>query len=201
MSEVKIELTEVMAIAARDGFWAVRAQAIHAHVSLEQSLCRLFQDTTNIAPEMAGPVFFKITSSRARANLLDFLIRKRFGSKYSLFWNSFLKQLEGVDKKRNEIVHWVTATNIGELDSTGKPLVDLTLIPPTFLHAVEPTAAINTKDLVDFIQQCNIYSRLCNMFCLALSGKMGNEPTKMWLEVFQKPLVFPFPSSHPWYSQ
>jgi hypothetical protein len=201
LSEIKIDLTEVTAIAARDGFWATRSQAIHAHVTLEQSLCLLFQSVTNIAPEMAGLVFFKITNSRARANLLDALIRKRFESKYNLFWNSFLKQLEAVDNRRNEIVHWVTATNIGTLDSAGKPIVELTLIPPTFLHSAQPTAVINTKDLCDFIKRCDVFARLCNMFCLALTGKMGDERTKAWLQIFEQPLVYPFPSDHPWHSE
>lgn len=201
MSEIKIDLTEVTAIAARDGFWATRAQAIHAHVTLEQSLCLLFQSVTNIAPEMTGLVFFKITSARGRATLLDALIRKRFESKYNLFWNSFLKQLEAVDNRRNEIVHWVTTTNIGTLDSAGKPVVELTLIPSTFLHSAQPTAVINTKDLCDFIKRRDLFARLCNMFGLALTGKMGDERTKAWLNVFEQSLVYPFPIGYPWHSE
>jgi hypothetical protein len=150
---------------------------------------------------MAGLVFFKVTNSRARTNLLDALIRKRFASKYNLFWNSFLKQLNGIDNKRNEIVHWVTATNIGDLDSAGKPMVELTLVPPTFLQSVEHLAQIRKKDLVEFITLCDVYSRLCNMFCLALTGKIGEEPSKAWLAVFEQPFIYPFPSGHPWYSQ
>ena len=201
MPEVKIDLTEVDAIAAGDNFWAIRARAIHAYVVLEQSLCSVFQQVTNIVPEMAGLVFFKVTNSRARNNLLDAVIRKRFASKYNLFWNSFLKQLSGIDNKRNESVHWTTSTNIGELDSAGKPIVELTLVPPNYLYSVASTTVIHKKDLTDFIARCDIYARLCNVFCFALSGKMGEEPSKKWLAVFEQPFTYPFPIGHPWHPQ
>jgi hypothetical protein len=197
MPATKIRIDQVIATASEDRFWAVRAKAIQAYAGLEQSLCSVFQQITNVAPDMAGVIFFKITDARARSDILDCVIRKRFGTTYNLFWNSFRAQLRDIDAKRNAIVHWMTAHNIGEADSDGKPIVKLTLVPPGFLHSTGPMVMMDTKDLNDFMGKCDIFSRLCNMFLLALSGKMGEGPTKTWLDIFQQPLLYPLPSSHP----
>ena len=57
-------------------------------------------------PEVAGVIFFKISSTAVRIAIMEKLIHDRHGPRYNLFWNAFLKQLRQIDTKRNEIVHW-----------------------------------------------------------------------------------------------
>jgi hypothetical protein len=130
-------------------------------------------------------------------SMLDSLIRKRYGQEFNLFWNSYLKQLQEISNKRNEIVHWVTATNIGNLDADGRPIVTLSLIPPNFLHSVVPSPEITIQGLNDFQVKCDVYARLCNIFCVFRSGKVSKEQSAIYDGVFQEPMIYPLPDSHP----
>ena len=107
-----IALEEVSRVLDQDPFWAVRAKAIQCYASLEQSLCRLLASLGNMEPEVAGIIFFKISSADSRNKIIEKLFKRRHNGQYNLFINSLITQLRPVDIKRNEIVHWNTAQNI-----------------------------------------------------------------------------------------
>ncbi|RUP00314.1 hypothetical protein [Hyphomicrobium sp.] len=184
------DLGEVMQQAAADRIWAVRGRSIQSYASLEQSLCALFAYCGDIDPKVAGIIFFRISSTQVRNDILEKLIRRKFGSVYNLFWNSYLKELRPIDIKRNEVVHWNMITLIGD-DG-----VSLQLRPPNFAGWDENTPQLLDSDLVAFMEKCGVFGRLANMFHLATSIMTGAE-AQPWLDVFKEPLVYPLPDGHP----
>jgi len=88
-----IALEEVSRVLDQDPFWAVRAKAIQSYASLEQSLCGLLAALGNIEPEVAGIIFFKISSADSRNKIIEKLFRRKYQGQYNLFINSLLSQL------------------------------------------------------------------------------------------------------------
>lgn len=88
--------------------WGNRAKAVQAYANLEQALCRLFALLCGIQLDAAGIIFFKITNTQARNDILDKLFRWRFKDEFNLFRNSLFKTLRPIDIRRNEIIHWNT---------------------------------------------------------------------------------------------
>ena len=62
-----------------DQFLASRGKAVQAYARLEQALCRIFADISGTAPQIAAIIFFRIQSTRARNDVLDKLLRLRYG--------------------------------------------------------------------------------------------------------------------------
>jgi hypothetical protein len=123
----------------------MRPEEIQDYANLEQPLFHLFVILTAMDPEIAETIFFKNTSSQARNAILDKLIRKRYGSPYSLFWNSYLKQLRPIDTKRNEIVHWNMILNVDISDANPMPIYIQTLNPPNFWKKSPSAPAIDDQ--------------------------------------------------------
>jgi hypothetical protein len=95
-----------------DKLWAARAKAIQEYASLEQSLCSLFAYLGGIQQDIAGIIFFKITSAQARNSILERLFKKKFGDQFNLFRSSLIRRLTSIDNERNAIVHWNTAKEV-----------------------------------------------------------------------------------------
>ena len=89
-----------------------RASAIQAYAALERSLSFLFAQWLGTPIDVAGLVFFRITSTHARNRILDDLKKKKLENQYNLFWNSLLALTRTIDQRRNEIVHWHIVNNI-----------------------------------------------------------------------------------------
>jgi hypothetical protein len=196
----EIDLGKAMEQAAADGFWAIRGKAIQAYASLEQSLCLVFCVAADLKRDVAGVIFFKV-SPTARNPILEDILKKKFGSQFNLFWNSIFVELQKIDRKRNEIVHWNAINNIG-LDAAGQMKTEITLRPPK-TWGVDPTGPlISANDLLDFMAKCDVYARACNMFFAAMQADEGGNfaipvsARQPWLEIFQRPLIYPLPDSH-----
>lgn len=193
-----IALDEVSKVLDQDPFWNVRAKAIQSYATLEQSLCGLLAALGDMAPEVAGIIFFKISSSDSRNKIIEKLFRRKYQVQYNLFVNSLLSQLRPLDIKRNEIVHWNTAQNFGGPNSSDW---SLSLIPPNFWLYNENSPSIALPDLVSFIEKCSFYSRLINMFSLVTNPAHGQslpaEARAKWLEAFSQSITYPAPPGHP----
>lgn len=192
-----IALEEVSRVLDQDPFWAVRAKAIQSYASLEQSLCGLLASLGNIDPEVAGIIFFKISSADSRNKIIEKLFKRSHKGQYNLFINSLITQLRPIDLKRNEIVHWNTAQNV-----SGPSQSDwsLSLIPPNFWVRDENSPSITIQDLVAFANKCSFYSRLINMLSLVLDPRHQESAASIretWLEVFAQPITYPPPPTHP----
>ena len=194
-----IDLGEAQRKAEEDAIWATRGKAIQAYAGLEHSLCTLFGHLGTISPIVAGTIFFKITSQDVRNKILEKLFRMKYGTTYNLFFNSFLKQLRPIDKKRNAIVHWDALNTVGT-DGAGEVTSLVTLKPPGYWGISPDMPTITTRDLIEFSNQCEFYMRLCNIFYVIESGLTKNAPqfdAKPWLGIFQQPIIYPPPEDHP----
>ena len=146
-----------------------------------------------IERDIVGIVFFEITSHQ-RNFILGRLFKKKFGDQYSLFRNSLTAQLKPIDIVRNEIVHWNTEVQIGSATN-----FEVVLRPPNFWDMNENTPQKTKSDLIDFIEKCSFYSRLCNMFYMTMdtSLPMPEADKKRWLEIFAQRITYPPPPTHP----
>lgn len=192
MTESPVFIGNFEAIAPDDPIWAARGKAIQAYALLEQSLMRAFVALTGMEPYVAGVVFFKNTSSQARTAIFEKLIRHRYGAKYNLFWNSLIKHLGQIDKKRNAIVHWNAVTRIRFL--TGE--YDIRLVPPNFWAVTEDVEFIDCAGLNEFSTKCAVFANICNHFFLNDAGYATVEPNP-WPDIFRSPIVYPLPEDHP----
>lgn len=112
-----------------------RSYAMEAYTGLEQSLCDTFAHLTGMERDVAGLVFFKIGSARARDSIIETLVKRKFSGEFNKSWNSILKLTGVFAQKRNELAHWGVVIEIGSEDGT----VNLdsipnnaTLVPPNF---------------------------------------------------------------------
>lgn len=169
-------------------FLIARAIAIQFYSQYEQTLVTLYAHLMGVDPRITGFTFFQIRIARARLAVLEKLLKKRHGKQYNIFWNSLSGKLNELDARRNNIVHWATAHNIGNGPSF------LTLVPPNFWDRDENTPFITEEGLYEFGIECDFYSRLINMFFLSLRGEVL---PPAWPDIFQQPIVYPPPAEHP----
>ena len=172
-----------------------RAASIQAYAHVEQSLAMLFSTLLGTNMEITGIVFFRIVNTRSRIAIFEDLIKKRYTTTYDLFWTSVAKLLQNLDTRRNEIIHWQLVQSL----SGGDPPTSIfTLMPPNF-WANANRRSISASDLNIFTDKCDFISRLLNIFNLALGGGLDAERGKPWFEIFQQPVVYPPPDTHPLY--
>lgn len=178
-------------------FLITRAKAIQGYASLEQSFCLLFAHLAGTDQHVAAIIFFKITASRSRAEILSKLFRRKYKDKHNLFWNSVQKQAGQLDQRRNSIVHWNVMTNIHIGGPKGQETTGLTLVPPNMWET--GATPITRDDLLEFIDRCDVIERTLNIFTLTFSGILPPEPKRdaAWLPIFQQPLAYPLPDTHP----
>lgn len=193
-------LKQARRIASRDRFWAARGKAVNAYANLEQALCRVFANVSQMSDERAAIVFFRIASAQARNDILDKLIRLHYGGQYNRFWNSVLRALRPIDIKRNEIVHWVVVTTL-PLTVSGLEPPQVMLRPPTFWSALrhEPPQ-IKSDDLRAFTKICNFYAHAVGSFSWITSWEhrpvVPPSPalSAAWMRIFREPLAYPLPA-------
>jgi hypothetical protein len=196
-SQPPIPLEEVSRVLDQDPFWAIRAKAIQAYASLEQSLCGLLASLGDMEQEVAGIIFFKISSADSRNKIIEKLFKRRHKGEYNLFINSLFAQLRPIDLRRNEIVHWNTAQKISGASQSDW---SLSLIPPNFWTRDANSPSIFTKDLIEFANKCSFYSRLINMLSLVLDPRHRESVASIrdeWLVVLGEPITYPPRATHP----
>ena len=88
-----IDLTVAQEMAASAPTWAARGKAIQAYAAVEQSLCSVMGSLLGISLEQAAIMFFKITSAGSRNSIIEKLLKFKFGPRYNLFWNAYLKEI------------------------------------------------------------------------------------------------------------
>ena len=182
-------------LADSDPIWAERGKAIQAYALLEQALCELMQDLSGTNAEAASIIFYKITSTGSRNAIIEKLLRRKHGKKYNLFWNSYLKELRPIDIRRNEIVHWLSAS-LSATDYTGAIICGVILIPPG-AHAFSHDADhISSLDLQNFSTKCDEFARLCRIFIRVSNLNRAQDGFDTWLDIFQKPFLYPLPKDH-----
>ena len=102
-SDKKIDFGDALKLGEQDAIWANRGKAIQSYAILEQALCSLLGDLSEMKRNTAATIFYKIASSDSRNKILEKLLHGKHGKKYNLFWNAYFKELRKIDIKRNEI--------------------------------------------------------------------------------------------------
>ena len=192
-------IQEAIDLAEQDVFWAARGKAIQGYAQVENSLCNLFAGLGDMERKTAIIIFFRIASTDSRTKIIEKLLRAKHGNKLNLFWNPLAKEIDKLGKKRNEIAHWLAAANI-ILDGKNIMHVGVMLVHPGSedMGKGDNSQRLLTKELIEYEQKCDEFVRLITMFNLALNSSAQLEDgLQTWLDIFQQPLLYPLPESHP----
>jgi hypothetical protein len=176
--------------------YVARSHAIEAYAVLENSLASLFTHLSETPTKIGGIIFYRIVNTRSRNTIIEQMLHERRGTDYNAFWNSVAKLIQGLDQKRNEIIHWHTVQSLAA-DENGTPISSFNLMPPNFWSFNQRTPVHNAKTLTEFSDECDVVSRGLNMFGAFLAGQLPAEIEQLWREIFQQPLVYPLPEGHP----
>jgi hypothetical protein len=192
-----LPIADATELAQQDPIWPNRGKAIQSYAMLEQVLSQLLADLGNMSNETALTIFYRISNADSRSKILEKLLRKKHGNRFNLFWNPYFAELRQINKKRNEIVHWLCAMTLAS-NAQNMMIVGVTLIHPSSLSDNKPPQNyITSNHLVDFATKCDVFARLCTMFNGVSSGRLTGDEAKPWLDIFQQTLVYPLPAGHP----
>ncbi len=175
---------------AEAAFQIARAKYIAAYAALEQQLSSLFAHLSGTTNQVAGVIFFRISSARSRLTIIDRLMRIRYGGEYRLFFNSLIRDLKQLDQKRNEIVHWYPVTQLTDHGTR------FGLTPPNIWDSGPNTQTLQVSDLEARRAECEFYSGLLSVFWLVLKGHTQGAPAAL-LDIYQRPVEYPPPDTHP----
>lgn len=188
-------MEQVFRQAAVDPFWSLRGKAIQHFANVEQALCGVFSAVSELKPDVAAVIFFRITNPRVVGSMLKELLERKYKDTYSVFWNSLAKLTQEAVETRNKIVHWNVANCIGP-----EGLQAVTLTPPNFYNLGD-MKMLDSSQMEEFTRRCDFIARLYNMFHLFLSRQdiFENDAVRkqLWYETFQQPVVYPPPATHP----
>jgi hypothetical protein len=210
-SEISSETTET--------FFALRGKAIQEYDLLEQALCLLLGTLARTSKERAAIIFFKITNTDARITILNLLLtqlhnvgeccgdanapclfRKSPQKATAGFWGSFVDLVRTIDKRRNEIVHWIATINQDwDLDINQDKPREWVLMPSDTFGWDKDTPSLDAKAIRVFMDECRFLADVCHRFRFVLDAPSDwtDAKRKTWLEIFQQPIVYPLPPDHP----
>lgn len=169
-----------------------RSKALDAYASVEQGLCSVLSRLTNTDAKYTSIIFYR-TGTHPRNVILDDLMKAEYGDQYQPFWDTLMKRVRSVDQTRNMIVHWHTSVNISAERAT------VVLSKPSTWYSNGDISQITAEEIDTFMAECDFVSRLLSMFDAFLSGALRKDKAaySVWLEIFQQPVVYPPPDTHP----
>lgn len=178
-------------------FKMARADAIDAYSGLEIAFARLFAVVLGTKPDLAGVVLFRVGNSRARNNMIEQLIKRKYGSKHNSYWNSVFKLVGQLDHTRNEIVHW-TINVLPNFNRSGKlTSATVLLVPPNIWDRRRGKQKLTERDLKAFALKCEFAEAAVWSFVMFALAPRNRKRRAVWLNIFQQPLVYPPPEAHP----
>lgn len=197
-----IDLGEVFQWFDQDPIWAQRGKAVQGYAQLEFALSSVFGSCGRMPHDTAMTLFYKITNTQARNAMIEKLLHKRHKNKFNPFWNGYIKALRAMDIKRNEIIHWVAAANVG-IDAENIIHAGLSLIHPANMIDGEATIMgdaprLLINDMVEFEKKCGEFAGLASMFVMATDTHHDPNGALMtaWRDIFQQPFLYPLPADH-----
>ena len=179
---------------AYDQLRIARAEAIQFYAGLERALCSLLANFLEASPDTAATLFYRNANANSRNEILLRLFEKRYGnSEYAAFWKSAINRIGGLDRRRNEIVHWQEA----EFEDAGK--IRVQLIAGNLWDRTPNSGSLGIEELKDFTAECDFVTKSLNMFDVLLNGALEKSAvsTEPWHDICQKPMIYPPPDGHP----
>jgi hypothetical protein len=178
-------------------FKIARADAIDVYSGLEIALARLFAVVLGTKADLAGIVLFRVGNTRARNKMIEQLIKRKYGSKYNLYWNSVFKLIGQLDQTRNEVVHWSMSVlpNFNRSGMLTSAAVKLT--PPNIWDIKRGKQKLIERDLKSFALKCEFAEAAVWSFVMFALNPRNRNRRATWLAIFQQPLAYPPPDNHP----
>ncbi len=175
---------------AEKRFFIARGRAIQSYAMLESDLCVLFTSLLETRQDLAGIVFFKITSARYRNLIVEKLIKRHYGSEYNHFWNSIKKLLVKADQRRNEIVHWT------EVGTSQRGFHEIGLSPPNWM-TMSSSPTLTEVELDEFCELCSVLCRAVTAFNYVVLGNVDyGGRREEYLNIFHQALDYPLQDGH-----
>lgn len=193
---MNLSVSDIQDQADKHPMISLRGKAIDVHLSLEQTLCRLFQGLLEIPnPEAAGVAFFAIRNSRSIKEIIKKTWKIKFAAEFSLFGGSIATHIQSLTETRNQIAHWLP---VGVVENSAYS--DDVLKPPNIYASGwwEANPKLDVSDVLDFINKCDSITRILNMFVLFhLTPHVGVDMPPEWHDIFQQPIHYPLEQGHP----
>lgn len=176
-----------------------RSEAMECYSSLEQSLCETFTRLTGMERDIAGLVFFKIGSARARDSIILKLIKRQFDGQYNAGWNSIMKLTSLFSERRNELAHWASVSVVGGNGNTHvlgvDPVDDCKLVPPNHWWRYEEPVERTINEIFSWAADFSYLSRVINIFNFqafeAPNHKGLEEKAQASLEKYRAAIPYP----------
>ncbi|NBB51282.1 hypothetical protein GVN24_23650 [Rhizobium sp. CRIBSB] len=178
--------------AAEIAMW--RGEAIGAYTELEMSLASLFETLLESSEEVAGTIFFTLTSTAARNNLLRQLIIQKHADSYEDFFKSTFKIIQDLDSFRNKCAHYVVVSRQGD----GPSRYDLRRHR---FWAREDAETVSIDEIREFIRKCRFVAGSLNLFRVA-TGQMTGMPAEevaRLAPLYRTAIQYPPKPGHPMY--
>jgi hypothetical protein len=179
---------------AYDQLRIARGKAIQSYAGLERALCSLLANFLQASPDIAATLFYRNANANSRNEILCRLFEKRYGDgEYGPFWKSAINRVSGLDRRRNEIVHWQEA----EFQDGGK--IQLNLIAGNLWDRTPNSVSLGIDELNGFVAECDFVTRSLSMFDVLLNGALQKSTgsSQPWHDICQKPMTYPPPDGHP----
>lgn len=153
-------------------FFIARAEAIDSYARYEQIIGKLFAHLLGTPLDYAGVVFFKINNAPTRIQIIDRLLKKRYGKSYNAFFDSIDEELRKLDIQRNHIVHGTVLYHSEGQLVDGKIIRrnDIRLTPPNIFDRTTGTVDITYDDLYKFCDKCDFFRDLLSKFHTLLTA-------------------------------
>jgi hypothetical protein len=129
--------------------------------------------------------------------MIELLIKRKYGPKHNLFWNSLFKFINQLDQTRNEVVHWhmLVAPNFGRSGELTSATVKL--IPPNIWDRRRKKQSLTERDLYDFTLKCEFADVAVWSFVRFVVIPRSNRKWRAaWRNIFQRPLAYPPAETH-----
>ena len=180
---------------AYDQLRIARAKAIQSYAALERALCSLLANFLQTSPDIAATVFYRNANANSRNEILSKLFENRYGeAEYGPFWESAIKRVGSLDRRRNEIVHWHEAIDFFEGGH-----IRPNLIGGNYGDRTSNSRSLDIEELNAFVSECDFVSRSLNMFGVLLNGALERSAgsTQPWHDICRKPMTYPPLDCHP----
>lgn len=168
----------------------VRADALQAYATVEQSLCVLLSILLRIPIEQAGTIFFRMVNARSRIAVLQDLLKDVHEDKFKPFWTPTSKRLVFLDGERNKIVHWHMGVFYQGTDAVAH------LAKPTGWFPTDDDSRMFVEEIETFSLECEFWANALASFGADLRPK-PLETDDALPSIFLQPIAYPPPESHP----
>jgi hypothetical protein len=186
MTHPSIERVEVPA------FDAARIRALNNYAAIEVSLGMLLSAIIGVKPPIGLTIIFRIANTRSRYAIISDLIARSANAECRPFWNGAESRLGALDSIRNQIVHWVSVFdhgNIGGSDPTAPEDKRIAMTPGARMgQALSAENELTITKLERFSTDASSIRWPLVMFSSYLGGHFSEPERASLRQIFLKPL-------------